>query len=72
VSHILVSANRAGAKARAEALKKQLDDGADFAALASKESDDTGSAKDGGSLGCGPPGQFVAPFEAAMATAADR
>ena len=37
--------------ARAEALRTQLGDGADFAALAQSESDDPGSAEAGGDLG---------------------
>lgn len=40
----------AAAKEEAEALIKELDDGADFAELAKENSDDTGSASNGGAL----------------------
>ena len=40
----------AAAKAKAEDLIKQLDDGADFAELAKENSDDTASAENGGAL----------------------
>lgn len=66
VSHILVSTSTtddATALAKAKALKKQLDAGADFATLANANSDDT--TKDG-DLGCHVPGTFVAEFETAM------
>ncbi|OAN13575.1 peptidylprolyl isomerase [Photobacterium jeanii] len=50
VSHILVQGDSDEAKAKAEALLAKLNDGADFAALAASDSDDTFSAKDGGKL----------------------
>ena len=59
-SHILVET-----EAEALELRKQLDDGADFAALAKKES--TGpSGANGGSLGWFGPGMMVKPFEDAV------
>jgi hypothetical protein len=60
-SHILVKT-----KAEADALKKQLDAGADFAALAKASSIDTGSKDQGGDLGCQPAGTFVAAFDKAV------
>ena len=45
-SHILVADEKTAKK-----LKKQLDDGADFAKLAKKNSTDTGSGANGGELG---------------------
>ena len=51
--------------AKAEDLVRQLREGADFAELAKTESDDTGSAVSGGSLGDVERGQMVAEFEAA-------
>jgi len=58
--HILV-------KTRSLALRIQhkLEAGANFAKLAEKYSTDTGSAKNGGSLGWFPQGQMVAPFNQA-------
>ncbi|MGE0795037.1 MAG: peptidylprolyl isomerase [Acidimicrobiia bacterium] len=69
VSHVLVGLtdrDDAAAKARADDLKRRLDRGESFAALANAESDDEGPD---GDLGCHIPGQFVAEFEAAMGTA---
>src|SRR3989339_891228 len=75
-SHILISYKGAAAvgetvtRTKEEALqlaqdiKKQLDDGADFATLATQYSDDNGG-KDGGSLGTFVRGAMVAPFEQA-------
>lgn len=50
VSHILIQGDSSDAKAKAEELLAQLNDGADFAQLAQSSSDDTFSAKDGGKL----------------------
>lgn len=46
-------------------LKKQIEDGADFAKLAEEHSDDPGSAAQGGDLGWFGPGQMVPEFEQA-------
>jgi foldase protein PrsA len=73
VRHILVSEKK-GAEASAEVdfpkskteadrLYQELQDGADFAALAKAESDDTGSATKGGDLGTINRGQTVPEFD---------
>lgn len=58
VSHILISvppnatpAQQKKALAKADAIEKQLENGADFAELAKKDSDDLGSRRQGGDLG---------------------
>jgi len=53
------------ALAKAQDIRKQLLAGADFAALAKTESDDTGSAAKGGDLGTFRKGQMVGPFDQA-------
>ena len=53
------------AKTKAQAVLKQVRDGADFAALARAESQDTGSAQNGGDLGFFPKGQMTPAFEEA-------
>lgn len=53
------------AKAKAEDLIKQLDDGADFDKLAKENSTDTGSAEKGGDLGYFNKGDMVEEFETA-------
>lgn len=58
----------AEALAKAQEIRKKLVDGADFAATAKAESDDTGSGANGGSLGTFGHGQMVGPFEQAAFT----
>jgi len=55
----------AEAKAKAEDLRKQIVNGADFAELARKESDDTASGADGGSLNVFGHGEMVPEFDKA-------
>jgi peptidyl-prolyl cis-trans isomerase D len=64
-SHILIKSDKddAAAKAKAEALLKQLKSGGDFAALAKKNSEDEGSAKNGGDLDYFGRGRMVKEFE---------
>ncbi|WP_020679778.1 SurA N-terminal domain-containing protein [Marinobacterium rhizophilum] len=69
-AHILIEVSDeqddAAAEAKAQALKKQLDEGADFATLARENSDDPGSSASGGDLGLNARGMFVGPFEDAL------
>ncbi len=60
VKHILVPT-----QAEAQAIAKELEGGADFAALAKARSQDPGSAAQGGDLGCFGPGEMVESFDAA-------
>jgi parvulin-like peptidyl-prolyl isomerase len=69
VSHILITTDNksdAVAKQRIDALKAQLDAGADFATLAKASSEDPGSKDKGGDLGCNPKGGFVKEFDDAV------
>ena len=63
-SHILVETED-----EALDLKAQLDDGVDFAGLAAEFSQDTGSAVNGGDLGCQPSSGYVEPFRDAVLVA---
>lgn len=51
------------ALAEAEAIRDRLAAGEDFAQVAAEESDDPGSAQQGGELGCLPPGVTVPEFD---------
>jgi parvulin-like peptidyl-prolyl isomerase len=57
ISHILVGlqggASPAEAQADALALRERIEEGEDFATIATNESDDPGAASEAGSLGCG-------------------
>ena len=67
VSHILIESGDDvdAARAEIEALRAQLDDGADFATLASENSDDTFSAENGGDLDFITPEMMDAAFDEA-------
>ncbi|QBM19011.1 chaperone SurA [Marinobacter sp. JH2] len=68
--HILIRPSEAVTEAEAERkirdIYQQLQNGADFEALARKESDDSVSGSDGGNLGWVSPGQMVPEFEKGM------
>ena len=71
--HILIEvpsgatpAQKAKAKAKAEAIMAQLRKGADFAKLAKTESEDPSNRSDGGDLGSFGRGQMIKPFEDAV------
>jgi peptidyl-prolyl cis-trans isomerase SurA len=68
VRHILLTPNAVrndvATRSAAERLRRELDGGADFAALARKHSDDPGSANQGGELGWQSKGSFTPEFEA--------
>ncbi len=65
VSHILINGTTAADQTKAEAILQQLKDGANFAALAEKDSADTFSAKDGGKLDWFAKGTMDSAFEKA-------
>ena len=74
-SHILITvqqgadvAAKAAAKRKAEGVLKQVKAGGDFAALAKDNSQDPGSAVNGGDLGFFQRGQMVPPFDEAAFT----
>ncbi|MFB2647788.1 peptidylprolyl isomerase [Shewanella mangrovisoli] len=67
-AHILIGlgSDEAAAKAKAEDLAKQLDNGADFAELAKANSEDTLSAEQGGKLDWFEPGVMDPSFDTAL------
>ena len=71
--HVLVKveesaseADKASAKARADALLARAKKGEDFARLATQSSEDSGTAKKGGDLGWNPKGRMVKEFDEAQ------
>jgi parvulin-like peptidyl-prolyl isomerase len=62
VRHILFTKDQ---KEKAEDVKQQLENGGDFAELAKENSEDPGSAENGGDLGCLGKGETVPEFEQA-------
>lgn len=68
--HILLKPNKlrdeAATLAQARRIKRRLEAGEDFAALAREFSEDPGSAVQGGDLGWTPPGVFAPRFQAAL------
>lgn len=62
-SHILVATPE-----EADALKAELDAGADFATLARERSTDPASGAQGGDLGCAGRGSYVEPFDSTVFT----
>lgn len=62
-SHILIRTAEPEAKAKAEAILKELRNGADFSKLAKDKSQDPGSAAKGGDLGFFTRGRMIKPFE---------
>ena len=75
VSHIMIEVSDqvddATALAKAESLVGQLQQGVDFAELAKAESDDPGSATQGGDLGVYQQGMLDGPFEEAVYSLAE-
>lgn len=65
-AHILIDASTDNAEAKAEDLHKQLENGADFAALAQSDSQDTLSGEKGGELGWFEPGVMDPAFDEAL------
>ena len=69
--HILIRTNEIvsdeDARLRLESLAQRIENGADFTELARANSDDKGSAAQGGDLGWASPGTFVPAFERTMA-----
>ena len=65
IPRVITSADSAAVRARARALRDEILKGAKFEDVAKRESSDTLSGAQGGSLGRGPKGRFVEAFEKA-------
>ncbi len=63
IPRVVSAADSQASRARAEALREEIVKGAKFEDVAKRESADTISGRDGGSLGSGPKGRFVKQFE---------
>jgi peptidyl-prolyl cis-trans isomerase D len=63
ISKSATAADSAAALHRAQVFRQQIQDGADFATVAERDSDDVGSAAMGGSLGTFQRGDMVPPFD---------
>jgi peptidyl-prolyl cis-trans isomerase D len=68
VPRVVTAADSAAVRSRAAALRSRILGGEKFEDVARAESADSVSAANGGSLGRGPKGRFVAPFEAAVSS----
>ncbi len=66
IARSVTSADSASARARADRLRAEIAGGAKFEDVARRESIDSGSAVNGGSLGKGPIERYVVPFKAAV------
>jgi peptidyl-prolyl cis-trans isomerase D len=65
IPRVVTAEDTAAARTRAAALRAEIAGGAKFEEVAQRESADSGSAQQGGDLGRGGRGRFVAPFEQA-------
>ncbi|MEO9334181.1 SurA N-terminal domain-containing protein [Ectopseudomonas guguanensis] len=65
-AHILIEGDDEAARNKIEEIKKRVDAGEDFAALAKEFSQDPGSAVEGGDLGYAGPGVYDPAFEEAL------
>jgi peptidyl-prolyl cis-trans isomerase D len=65
IPRVITAADTAAARNRAMALRAEILGGVKFDSVAARESADTVSGQNGGSLGRGGPGRFVADFEKA-------
>jgi len=67
IPRVVTAADRAAVRNRAIALRNEILGGAKFEDVAKRESADSASGANGGDLGKGTKGRFVAPFESAAA-----
>jgi peptidyl-prolyl cis-trans isomerase D len=68
IPRVVSAADSAAVRAHAVALRNEILGGAKFEDVAKRESADSASGANGGDLGKGPKGRFVAPFEAAASS----